>query len=76
MKELFGLKSFQNILPWLFLLGIILGAMIASTVANSGNFKLTNFILLFMVPLFFVAKGLYKNSNLFFADLKSITSKS
>jgi len=76
MKEFFRLKSFQNILSWLFLLGIILGAMIASTVANSGNFKLTNFVLLFMVPLFFVSKGLYNNSNLFFADLKSITSKS
>lgn len=76
MKKFLKLKSFQQMVFWLFLLGIIIGATIASTIANSDNFKLTNFVLLFMVPLFFVSKGLSKNSNLFFADLKSITSKS
>ena len=72
MKELSRLKSFQNILPWLFLLGIILGAMIASPEATIIKFKITNFMLVFMVPLFFTLRGVYKNSRLFLNNLKSI----
>jgi Kef-type K+ transport system membrane component KefB len=71
MKELFGLKSFQQILSGLFLLGIIIGATVASTIANSDNFKLTNFVLLFMVPLFFISRGIYKNVHLFIRDAKN-----
>ena len=74
MKELSRLKSFQNILPWLFLLGIILGAMIASHEAIIIKFKITNFMLVFMVPLFFTLRGVYKNSRLFLNNLKSIKS--
>lgn len=74
MKKFFRLRSFQNILPWLFLLGIILGAMIASHEANIVKFKMANFLLVFMVPLFFTLRGIYKNSRLFLNDLKSINT--
>jgi uncharacterized membrane protein YcaP (DUF421 family) len=71
MKKLLGLKSFQQMVFWLFLLGIIIGATVASTIANSDNFKLTNFVLLFMVPLFFISRGIYKNVHLFIRDAKN-----
>jgi uncharacterized membrane protein YedE/YeeE len=75
MKELFGLKSFQQILFWLFLLGIIIGVFLTLHFINPDKFR---FILLLpsLPVLYFISKGLYKNSNLFFMDLKSITTKS
>ncbi|SFF08685.1 hypothetical protein [Flavobacterium xueshanense] len=75
MKELFGLKSFQQILFWLFLLGIIIGVFLTLYFINPDKFR---FILLLpsLPVLYFISKGLYKNSNLFFMDLKSITTKS
>jgi hypothetical protein len=75
MKELFGLKSFQQILFWLFLLGIIIGVLLTLYFINPDKFR---FILLLpsLPVLYFISKGLYKNSNLFFVDLKSITTKS
>lgn len=75
MKELFGLKSFQQILFWLFLLGIIIGVFLTLYFINPDKFR---FILLLpsLPVVYFISKGLYKNSNLFFVDLKSITTKS
>lgn len=71
MNEFLKLKSFQQIIFWLFLLGIIIGATIASNIANSDNFKLNNFVLLFMVPLFFISRGIYKNVHVFIRDTKN-----
>lgn len=75
MKELFGLKSFQQILFWLFLLGIIIGVFLTLYFINPDKFR---FILLLpsLPVVYFISKGLYKNSNLLFVDLKSITTKS
>lgn len=75
MKELFGLKSFQHILFLLFFLGIIIGVLVMLYFINPDKFR---FILLIpsLPALFFISRGLYKNSNLFFMDLKSITIKS
>lgn len=75
MKELFGLKSFQQILFWLFLFGVIIGVLLTLYFINPDKFR---FILLIpsLPVLYFISKGLYKNSNLFLTDLKSITTKS
>lgn len=75
MKELFGLKSFQQILLLLFLLGIIIGVLVTLYFINPDKFR---FILLIpsLPALFFISRGMYKNINLFFMDLKSITTKS
>ena len=74
MIELFGLKSFQQILFWLFLVGIIIGFLLTLYFINRDKFRLI--LLLPSLPvLYFISKGLYKNSNSFFMDLKSITTK-
>ena len=75
MKELLSLRSFQQILFWLFLLGIIIGVLLTQYFINPDKF---NFILVLpSVPcVYFISKGLYKNSNLFFTDLKLISTKS
>lgn len=75
MKELFGLKSFQHILFLLFFLGINIGVLVMLYFINPDKFR---FILLIpsLPALFLISRGLYKNSNLFFMDLKSITIKS
>ncbi|MFV8361223.1 hypothetical protein [Flavobacterium sp. LS1P3] len=75
MKELLSLKSFQQILLWLFLLGIIIGVLLTLYFINPDKFKF--YLIIPSIPaLYFIGKGLYKNSNLFFTDLKSITTKS
>jgi hypothetical protein len=75
MKELFGLKSFQQILLWLFLLGIIIGILLILYFINPDKFRFI--LLLSSLPvLYFISKGLYKNNNLFFTDIKLITTKS
>ncbi|WP_426064773.1 hypothetical protein [Flavobacterium sp. DSP2-3-1] len=74
MIELSGLKSFQQILFWLFLVGIIIGVLLTLYFINQDKFRLI--LLLPSLPvLYFISKGLYKNSNSFFMDLKSITTK-
>ena len=75
MKELLSLKSFQQILFLLFFLGILIGVLVTLHFINPDKFR---FILLLpsLPVLYFISKGLYKNSNLFFMDLKSITTKS
>ena len=75
MKELFGLKSFQHILFLLFFLGFMTGVLVTLYFINPDKFS---FILLIpsLPALFFISRGLYKNSNLFFTDLKLIKVKS
>jgi hypothetical protein len=75
MKELFGLKSFQQILLLLFLLGFIFGVLFGIYLFIPDKFKYYS-IIPSLPALFFISRGLYKNSNLFFTDLKSITTKS
>lgn len=75
MKKLFGLKSFQQMLLLLFLLGFIFGVLFGIYLFIPDKFKY--YIIIPSLPaLFFISRGLYKNSNLFFMDLKSITIKS
>lgn len=75
MKELFGLKSFQQMLLLLFLLGFIFGVLFGIYLFLPEKFKY--YLVIPSLPAFyFVSRGLYKNSNLFFMDLKSITKKS
>lgn len=75
MKELVRLRSFQQILFWLFLFGVIIGGLLAAYLIKPEKFNIT--LLLPSIPaLFFISRGLYKNSNLFIADFKLILSKS
>jgi hypothetical protein len=74
MKELFRLKSFQQILFWLFLLGIVIGGLSTAYFINPDKFSI--WLLIPSLPaLFFISKGLFNNSKLFFTDFKSITIK-
>lgn len=74
MKELLRLKSFQQILFWLFLLGIIIGGLLTAYFINSDKFSI--WLLIPSLPaLFFISRGLIKNSKLFFIDFKSLTIK-
>ena len=75
MKESFGLKSFQQILFLLFFLGLTIGVLFGIYLFSPDKFKY--FSIIPSLPAFYIiSKGLYKNSNLFFMDLKSITIKS
>lgn len=71
MKELLRLKSFQQILFWFVILGIIIGALATLYFINPNKFQ---FILLLpsLPALFFIGKGLYKNIPLLIKDLRSI----
>jgi hypothetical protein len=74
MKELLRLKSFQQILIWLFLLGIVIGGLSTAYFINTDEFSI--WLLIPSLPaLFFISRGLLKNSNLFFTDFKSLRIK-
>jgi hypothetical protein len=74
MKELLRLKSFQQILIWLFLLGIVIGGLSTAYFINTDKFSI--WLLIPSLPaLFFISRGLLKNSNLFFTDFKSLRIK-
>jgi hypothetical protein len=74
MKELLTLKSFQQILLWLFLLGIVIGGLSTAYFKNPDKFSI--WLLIPSLPaLFFILRGLYKNSKLVLADLKSLRIK-
>lgn len=75
MKELFGLKSFQQILFLLFLFGFIIGVLFGIYLFSPDKFKYYS-IIPSLPALFFISRGLYKNINLFFMDLKLIKAKS
>ena len=73
MRELFGLKSFQQIL-FIFFLGLITGVYIMIYFFNPDKFKF--YLIIPSIPaLYFIGKGLYKNTTLFFMDLKTISTK-
>ena len=68
MKELFRLKSFQKILFYMFLIGIVIGTLYGvHTLTN----KLWYYsILPFFPVLYIIVKGLYKNIPFFVKDFK------
>lgn len=75
MKELVRLRSLQQLLFWLFLFGVIIGGLLAAYLIKPEKFNIV--LLLPSIPaLFFISRGLYKNSILFFADFKLISTKS
>jgi uncharacterized membrane protein YfcA len=72
MKQLFRLESFQKILFFLFLTGVIIGALYGIHVSN----KLRNYsIIPFFPVLYIIIKGLYKNIPFFINDFKLIDFK-
>lgn len=74
MKELFSLKSFQQVLFFLFLLGFMIGAQVTLFGFNPHKFK--SYSLIIWLPTILIsAKGLYKNSTLLFMNLKTISTK-
>lgn len=74
MKELFRLKSFQQILFWLFLLGIIIGGVLTAYFIKPEKFSYV--LIIPSVPaLFFITKGLIKNIPFLINDFKSIYVK-
>lgn len=74
MNELFRLKSFQQILLLLFFLGFTIGVLYGIYLFSSDKFRYYS-IIPALPAIFFISRGMYKNSKLFFADFKSITIK-
>ncbi len=73
MKELLGFKSFQQILLCLFALGFVVGVLYGIYIFSD---KLRYYsIIPFLPVVYFISRGLFKNSRLFFADFKSLTIK-
>lgn len=73
MKELFSLKSFQKILFYMFLIGIIIGTLYAIHVFTN---KLRFYSIIPFLPiLYIITKGLYKNIPLLINDFQSIYVK-
>jgi hypothetical protein len=68
MKELFSLKSFQQILLLLFLLGFTIGVLIGIYLFT-GKFKIY-FIIPSLPALFYISRELYRNVTSFIVDLK------
>ena len=68
MKKLLQLKSFQKVLFWVFVLGVIIGANFAMYLFSPVDFNLIFSFLIFITPLFFIVKGLYKETPLFIKD--------
>jgi hypothetical protein len=74
MKELFKLKSFQQILLLLFFLGFTIGVLYGIYLFSPDKFRF--YLLTPSLPaFFFISRGLYNKSRLFFADFKSLTIK-
>lgn len=70
MKELLRLKSFQQILFWLFALGFVIGVLYGIYIFSD---KLRYYSVIPFLPfVYFISRGLLKNSKLFFADFKSL----
>jgi hypothetical protein len=73
MKELFSLKSFQKILFFMFLLGIIIGTLYGIHIFTN---KLKFYSVIPFLPiLYIITKGLYKNIPFLINDFKSIYVK-
>lgn len=73
MKELFRLKSFQKILFFMFLLGIIIGTLYGIHIFTN---KLKFYSVIPFLPiLYIITTGLYKNIPFLINDFKSIYVK-
>lgn len=73
MKELFRLKSFQKILFFMFLIGIVIGTLYGIHIFTN---KLRFYSIIPFFPiLYIITKGLYKNIPLLINDFKSIYVK-
>ncbi|SHG26667.1 hypothetical protein SAMN05444372_10452 [Flavobacterium micromati] len=68
MKELLSLKSFQQIVLLIFLLGFTIGILIG-TYLFTGKFKIY-FIIPSLPALFYISRELYRNVTSFIVDLK------
>lgn len=73
MKKLLRLKTFQNILFYMFLIGLVIGTLYGiHTLTN----KLWYYsIIPFLPVLYIIVKGMYKNVPYFINDFKSIDFK-
>jgi hypothetical protein len=74
MKELFGLKSFQQILLLLFFLGFTIGVLYGIYLFSPDKFRYYS-IITALPALFFILRGLYKNIPFLINDFKSIYVK-
>ena len=70
MKELFSLKSFQNVLFFMFLIGVIIGVLYGIHIFTN---KLKFYSIIPFLPIMYIiARGLYRNTPLLINDFKSI----
>lgn len=74
MKELFSLKSFQQILFFIFLSGLMIGVHLTLFGFSQNKFK-SYAVIIWLPTIFIISKGLYKNSTLLLLDLKAISTK-
>ena len=73
MNELFRLKSFQKVLFFMFLTGLIIGVLFGIHIFTN---KLKFYsIIPFLPVMYIIAKGLYKNTPLLINDFKLIYVK-
>jgi hypothetical protein len=73
MKELLKLESFQKIVFYLFLTGIIIGVLYGIHIF-SGKLQWVSIIPFFPV-IYFISKGLKNNLSLFRKDFKTINNQ-
>ena len=70
MKKLFRLKTFQNILFYMFLIGLVIGTLYGVHIFTN---KLRYYsIIPFLPVLYIIVKGMYKNVPYFINDFKLI----
>lgn len=70
MKELFSLKSFQKVLFFMFLTGVIIGVLYGIHIFTN---KLKFYSIIPFLPIMYIiARGLYRNTPLLINDFKSI----
>jgi hypothetical protein len=73
MKKLFRLKTFQNILFYMFLIGLVIGTLYGVHIFTN---KLRYYsIIPFLPALYIIVKGMYKNVPYFINDFKLIDFK-
>ncbi len=73
MKKLFRLKTFQNILFYMFLIGLVIGTLYGVHIFTN---KLRYYsIIPFLPVLYIIVKGMYKNVPYFINDSKLIDFK-
>lgn len=73
MKELLKLKSFQKVMFYMFLTGIVLGTFYGIHIFTN-NLRFYS-IMPFLPVIYIIVKGFYKNTPLLIEDFKSIYLK-